>query len=281
MEPIIYKVGELKRIIAEQKQEFEPVLGPNVMTDNKRNNEKSYNDAEKSAKDYDGGLRPEKKGKLPDKSDGNRTTLDYNPRTDPGKDFKDKVDAQAKGYTSKLEEENGIEKAGQFDKEGKIKKFFSDDADKTNDLKDKLATSGIQGHNMKEDGETKKRNTMYENTAPKAKRLRFKNTKFLNEAQMLSRIPEEYKIDGQKIYMKDSADNEYLVECVKSEATGLIETNVLSYNNERVLSEQLNRMNQLFDYETSRDYAPASVKQRIEENSGFKEIMDLSRSLIK
>ena len=279
MSTISYTVGELKRIIKESKNEFDPKLGPNVMSDNKRNNEKSYKDAEKSAKDYDGGLRKEKKGELPEKSDGNRTTLDYNPRTDPGKDFKDKVDAQAKGYTSKLEMENGIEKAAEFDNDGKIKKYFSDDADKTNDLKKKLADSGIQGHNMKD--ENKKKNTMYENSAPKAKRLRFKNTKFLNESQMLSRIPEEYKIDGQKIYMKDAADNEYLVECTKSEATGIIETNVISYSNERVLSEQLDRVNQLFNYETNKDYAPATAKQRIAENSNFEDFMNLSRSLIK
>ena len=157
MSTISSTVGELKRIIKESKNEFDPKLGPNVMSDNKRNNEKSYKDAEKSAKDYDGGLRKEKKGELPEKSDGNRTTLDYNPRTDPGKDFKDKVDAQAKGYTSKLEMENGIEKAAEFDNDGKIKKYFSDDADKTNDLKKKLADSGIQGHNMKD--ENKKKNT--------------------------------------------------------------------------------------------------------------------------
>ena len=279
MEIISYKVGELKRIIKESKNEFDPKVGPNVMSDNKRNNEKSYKDAEKSAKDYDGGLRKEPKGSLPEKTDGNRTTLDYNPRIDPGKDFKDKVDAQAKGYTSKMEMENGIEKAAEFDNDGQIKKQFSDASDKTNDAKKKLADSGIQGHNLKD--ENKEKNTMYENTTPKAKRLKFKNTKFLNEAQMLDRIPEEYKVDGQRIYMKDSADNEYLVECVKSEKTGIIETNVLSYNNERVLSEQLERMNQLFNYETSKDYGPATVKQRIDENSGFKEIMDLSRSLIK
>lgn len=280
MSTISYSVGELKRIIKESKNEFDAKLGPNVMSDNKRNNEKSYKDAEKAAKDYDGGLRNENKGELPEKLDGNRTTLDYNPRTEPSKEFKDKVDAQAKGYTSKMEMENGIEKAAEFDNDGKIAKNFEDAADKVNKVKRDLAQSGIQGHNLKDEND-KPKNTMYENATPKAKRLRFKNTKFLNESQMLSRIPEEYKVDGQRIYMKDAADNEYLVECVKSETTGIIETNVLSYSNERLLSEQLDRVNQLFNYETSKDYAPASAKQRIEENSGFKEMMDLSRSLIK
>ena len=279
MGQISYKVGDLKRIIAEQTSEFKPVLGPNVISDNKKNNDKSYKDAEKAAKDYDGGLQPEKKGELPEKTDGNRTTLDYNPRTEPDKSFKDKVDAQAKGYTSKLEMDNDIEKIGEFDKDGKIKKQFTDASDKINKVKKDLADSGIQGHNLKD--ENKGKNTMYEQAKPKAKRLEFKHTKFLNEAHMLNRIPEEYKKDGQKIYMKDSVGNEYIVECTKSEATGFIETNVVGYNNPKLLAEQKERIEKLFDYETSKEFAPTTAKQRIEENRSFQEIMDLSRSLIK
>lgn len=280
MSTISYKVGELRQIVRESALQYSPVKGPGVDADNKRNNEKSYKDAEKAAKDYDGGLRPEKKGALPDKVDGNRTTLDYNPRTEPDKAFKDKVDAQAKGYTSKLEEENGIEKGGaEFDKDGKIKKNFADAADKANDVKHDLATSGIQGHNLKD--ENKKKETMYEQAKPKAKRLEFKHTKFINESQMLTRIPEEYKVDGQKIYMRDCNGNEYIVECVKSEKTGFIETNVVGYNNEKKLNEQVNRINQLFNYETEKEFAPSTAKQRIEENDSFQEMMNLSRSLIK
>lgn len=275
-----YKVGDLRRIVAEQAQEFKPKLGPSVMSDNKTNNDKSYKDAEKAAKDYDGGLKPEKKKELPEKLDGNRTTLDYNPRTEPDKSFKDKVNAQAQGYTSKLEKDNDIEKAGaEFDNDGKIAKQFKDASDKINDAKKKLADSGIQGNNLKD--ENKKKNTMYENSKPVAKRLEFKHTKFLNEAQMLDRIPEEYKTDGQKIYMKDSIGNEYIVECTKSEKTGFIETNVVGFSNPKLLSEQKERIEQLFDYESSKEFAPTTAKQRIEENNSFQDLMNLSRSLIK
>ena len=88
MEQISYKVGALKKLIAESAQEFEAKLGPGVKSDNKRNNEKSYKDAEKAAKDFDGGLTPEKKGELPAKEDYNKTTLDYNPRTEVSKEQK-------------------------------------------------------------------------------------------------------------------------------------------------------------------------------------------------
>ena len=250
------------------------------MSDNKKNNDKSYKDAEKAAKDYDGGLKPEKKGNLSDKLDGNRTTLDYNPRIEPDKSFKDKVEAQAKGFTSKLEEDNGIEKAGaEFDRDGKIMNQFKDAAEKRNDFEKKLADSGIQGNNLKD--ENKKKNTMFESKKPVAKRLEFKHTKFLNESQMLNRIPEEYKTDGQKIYMKDSIGNEYIVECVKSEKTGFIETNVVGFNNPKLLEEQKERIEQLFDYQSSKEFAPTTAKQRIEENNSFQDLMNLSRSLIK
>lgn len=275
-----YKVGDIRRIVAESTEKFKPVIGAGVEKADTENNEKSYKDAEKAAKDYDGGLQPEKKGELPEKIDGNRTTLDYNPRTEPDKAFKDKVEAQAQGYTSELEKKNGIEKAGaEFDKDGKIFNQFKDASDKINAAKKKLADSGIQGHNLKD--ENKEKNTMYEQAKPKAKRLEFKHTKFLNEAHMLTRIPEEYKNDGQKIYMKDSVGNEYIVECVKSEKSGFIETNVVGYNNPKLLAEQKERIEQLFDYESSKEFGPTTNAQRIEENKSFQDIMNLSRSLIK
>lgn len=274
MEQVSYRVGDIRRVIKESSLGFEPKLGANVKSDNKRNNEKSYKDAEKAAKDYDGGLKDEKKGNLPDKMDGNHTTLDYNPRTEVSKDFKDKVDAQLKGYTSKAEEKNGIEKAAEFDNDGKLKKHFTDASKEINKEKEILAHSGIQGANEPK----KEKNTMYEN---KAKRLVFKHTKFLNESQMISRIPEEYKIDGQKIYMKDSADNEYVVECVKSEKSGLIETNIVGYSNKRLEEAQQNRIAELFGFEHDKLQAPTSMQTRVDESRNFQDIMNLAREVIK
>lgn len=277
MEQIKITVGEIRKIIQESASEFEPKLGDGVMSDNKKNNDKSYKDAEKAAKDYDGGLKPEKKGKLPDKDDYNRTVLDYNPRTEPTKEYKDKVEAQLQGYTSKMEKENGIEKVGEFDNDGKLGDYFKKSSDKINKEKEKLSRSGIQGKNL----DNEEKNTLYENMKPTAKRLYFKHTKFLNEAQMLSRIPEEYKKDGQVIYMKDSQDNEYIVECSKSERTGYIETNVLSYKNDRLMTEQANRIEMLMGYKSEKSHGTINEQVRADESKGFEDIMNLSRGLIK
>lgn len=276
MTQISYRVGDIKKFIRESS-EFKPVVGDGVTRTNASNNDKSYKDAEKAAKDFDGGLKPEKKGKLGVKPDTNKTTLDYNPTTPVSKEYKDRIDAQAKGYTSKLEEENGIEKAAEFDNDGKIKKQFTDAAKEHNDAKEKLAHSGINGQNLPKE----EKETMFENKTPKAKRLTFKHTKFVNENQMLSRIPEEYKKDGQKIYMKDSADNEYIVECVKSEKSGLIETIIIGYDNKRIVSEQMDRIKKLFDYETEKLFASRSNVEKLNENQSFQEMMDIARNLNK
>ena len=101
METYRISVKELKNLINESANEFKAKLGPNVEADNKKNNEKSYKDSEKRAKDYDGGLAKEEKKKLQQKEDYNRTTLDYNPINEPDKATKDRNEAQAEGYTSK------------------------------------------------------------------------------------------------------------------------------------------------------------------------------------
>ena len=112
MNTVCYKVGDLRQMVRESANEFKAKIGSNVESENKRNNEKSYKESEKRAKDYDGGLKDLKIGELSDKTDNNQTTLDYNPSIEPDKEYKKKVDAQAKGYTSELEEKNDNERGG-------------------------------------------------------------------------------------------------------------------------------------------------------------------------
>ena len=271
-----YKVGELKRLIAESSQEFSPVLGPSVKSDNKKNNEKSYKDAEAAAKNFDGGLKdPKKVANLYQKPDANRTTIDYNPRVEPDKEYKDKVNAQMKGYTSKLEEDNGIEKGGaEFDNEGKIAKQFKDAANKKNEEEANIAHAGLKARELPKI----KRNQMCENLTPK--RLIFKHTRFINEAQMLARIPEEYKKDGQKIYMKDSVGNEYIVEC-EMNTVGSIETNVRGFSNKEIMNEQISRIQELMNYKSGDAFASDTKNTRIDEDKNFSEVMNLARGLIR
>lgn len=281
MKGSFYRVSDLNRLIAESStnSEFKPVLGPNVEKDNKANNGKAYKDAEKRAKDFDGGLTEKpNKTKLYPKADSNRTTLDYNLRVEPTKEWKEKVEAQAKGYTSKMEQDNGIEKAAEFDNDGRIYKQFKDSNDEAQEARNALATSGLVSKELDKKGEIKKKPTMTESKTLKTKRLIFKNTIFLNESQMLQRIPEEYKRDGQTIHMQDKEGNDYVVECVKSQTTGVIETNVINFVNEEKLNEQRNRIHELFNYDAKSTSGRNVSANQLNEMDSFKKFMDTARS---
>ena len=106
-----YSVKELKQMIAEEKNEFKPVFGDGVESENKKNNKKTYKDIKNETDAKEEAVKHD----LEDKTDGNRTTLDYEFDAEPGKDYKKRVHAQAQGYTSTLEKDNDIEKVGEFD----------------------------------------------------------------------------------------------------------------------------------------------------------------------
>lgn len=252
-----YRVGDLKKLIRESANEFEPKLGPNVKSDNKRNNDKSYKDSQKRAKDYDGGLKEPTSKKLEPKRDSNKTTLDYNPVVEPSKEYKERVKAQALGYTSKLEQDNKIEKNADFEGAKKFYDQITDAQDELEKAKKSIEKSGLQARELPD--EYFKKNKLTE------KRLIFKKTKFVNENHMRTLIPEEYKKDGQVLHMKDKVGNEYIVEFVKSKYSGMLEENLIHYTNENMLKEQMNRVNELMGSKinntTSRKHAKINEDQ--------------------
>ena len=100
----------------------------------------------------------------------------------------------------------------------------------------------------------------------------------MNESQMLQLIPEEYKKNGQMIYMEDAHNNEYIVECVRSKRSGLIETNIVSYGNKTAMNEQMSRIQELMGFKTDTN----SRYNQINENKEFGEILGATRNkLIK
>jgi len=270
------RVGDLRQIVAESSSQFKPVMGDGVESNDKKNNDKSYKESEKRAKEESG----EKSGakapevKKVEKNDFNRTTLDYNPITEPSKEYKDRVKAQALGYTSKLEQENGIEKAADFEGNKKIYDAFSKQAETIADEKAKMAHSGLQAR-MRPESDFKKP-TLSENVnKPRAKRLTFKRTKLMNESQVLKLIPEQYKVDGQVIEMCDAHDNVYVVECVQSQKSGYVETNIVSHTNNREMNKQMKRIQELMGFETNTN----AKYNQINENKEFNNLLDTTRNL--
>ena len=131
MKTMTYKISDLRALLAERTSEVRAKLGPGVESGDKANNGKAYKDAEKRAKDYDGGLADSIEVAKYDKTkegDDNRTTLDYEVDNVDQK-YKDRIKAQAEGYTSVAEKENGIEKQGDFEGNKQIFKSITDDAD--------------------------------------------------------------------------------------------------------------------------------------------------------
>ena len=250
----VYTLSEFCNALRES-QEFKPRKGEKVESEDKKNNEKAVNDILKQGKKFDGGLSDEKKKENPrDITDYNKTTLDNDFAYEPSKEYKDRVKAQVHGFpsvenekNSKIEEENDS-----LDFEGN-KDFYEQNAEKRKKVANARQTdkhAGLKSHNLPK--ETFKDNTLYTNESRKMKRLNFSKTVFLNEAEMMKKIPDDMKIDGNKFYMKDAVGNEYLVECVKDKAINdIIHTKVVDYRNKEKIDETFKRMKELYGYKSS------------------------------
>ena len=250
----VYTLSEFCKVLKES-QEFKARKGKNVESEDKKNNEKAVNDILKQGKKFDGGLSDKKKKENPrDITDYNKTTLDNDFAYEPSKEYKDRVKAQVHGFpsaenekNSKIEEENDS-----LDFEGN-KDFYEQNAEKRKKVADARQTdkhAGLKSHNLPK--ETFKDNTLYTNESRKMKRLNFSKTVFLNEAEMMKKIPDDMKIDGNKFYMKDAVGNEYLVECVKDKVVNdIIYTKVVDYKNKEKIDETFKRMKELYGYKSS------------------------------
>lgn len=260
-----YKVGDLRKLVSESSNEFKAVLGAGVESENKTNNGKAYSDAKKRAKDYDGGLEKELGEEHPKyvKTDGNKTTLDYNPEN-VSKEYKDRVKAQVKGFTSTQEMNNGIEKMVD-EKEGEnIYNGLKDAGQEIHKNEKEFKRTGLQAREMPE--KTFDKEEMYEskdgfdmrqmidrfraNETPTTikehvKTVYFKKTAFLNEEHMKTRIPDEFKNEGMQFKMKDKNGNIYLLEWKNNQGV------ILEHANKSADDASLNRIKNLYNYKTT------------------------------
>lgn len=293
---ITCKVGDLKRIISESSNEFKAVLGPNVEKENNSNNDKAYKDAKKRAKDFDGGLNKEvgeEKAKY-EKNDFNKTTLDYTPEN-ADDNYRKRVHAQVKGYSSEQEMNNGIEKSGDFSDNENIYKAIKKSGEEYQDNEKKFKKSGLQAREWPD--ETFEKNTMYEsidgfnmrkmidtiankeknfssvseNKSNNVKTVYFKKTTFLTEEHMLSKIPDEFKKEGERFKMKDKTDNEYIIEWKNNKGR------IVEHNNKSGLNESINRMKSLFEYKSSDSKTDRALREN-ESDTAFNSTLNNARN---
>lgn len=110
----------------------------------------------------------------------------------------------------------------------------------------------------------------------KIKNIKFKRTKFLSENHMLTKVPDEFKNEGNKFIMSDAEGNSYLVEWHKNEAPD-IEKRI----NKKLVNEELNRIKNLYNYH-SKDYFNTTTSiSRMQENREFSDMIGKARKLLK
>ena len=275
----VLTVKAIKGLIKESQQQFKAKLGNGVESGNKTNNGKAYSDAKKRAKDFDGGLSDEVGEKKADykKEDFNKTLMDYTP---------DNVTPEYKKRVKK-EFVNG-------DKENeKIYKELKKSGEEQQKNEKELKKSGLQARewpdevfdkdNMYESRDgfdmRKMLNSLNEKTTRKqfneshVKTVLFKKTEFLNEAHMISRIPDDFKKNGTSFKMKDKNGSEYLVEWDNNKA------NIIEHVNKKGMDESISRMKELFDYRPSD--TKTNYSDRLNENDDkFQETLNKMRKII-
>ena len=275
----VLTVKAIKGLIKESQQEFKAKIGNGVESGNKANNGKAYSDAKKRAKDFDGGLSDEVGEKKADykKEDFNKTLMDYTP---------DNVTPEYKKRVKK-EFVNGD------DENEKVYKELKKSGEEQQKNEKELKKSGLQARewpdevfdkgNMYESRDgfdmRKMLNSLNEKTTRKqfneshVKTVLFKKTEFLNEAHMISRIPDDFKKNGTSFKMKDKNGSEYLVEWDNNKA------NIIEHVNKKGMDESISRMKELFDYrscDTKTNYS-----DRLNENDDkFQETLNKMRKII-
>ncbi len=265
-------VGELKRVIKESQNEFKPIYFGH--DESKKINDKAYSDIKKETDKYDGGLTNKSKkigGGIGATDNKGMHDLTYDNINKP---FIDKAKSQMKGYPSKdAEDRHKKDEFGNaiYDNDGKIYDAAKDHAKAAKQGKDTASEIGLTGRQLKKSDIEDLDKTMYENK--RIKRLTF-HTKFLSEGHMISKIPDELKVEGNKFLMRDTADNEYLVEWKSNKPE------VTKKLNMTLVNEQKERIRQLWGYKSPETNVTTS-SFRLKEGNELTDMVNKARKLIK
>lgn len=275
----LYTISDLNRIIKEGN-EFRPTMGVNVVRDNTKNNEKAVGDIMKETSKLEKGAKTSKKASKSElDQDWNRTTLDSHFAYEPSREYKERVRAQVHGFPSKENEENSdTEENESLDYEGN-KEFYKEQTSKSKKINDndmEIKRSGLAARTKPK--ENFKNQTIF-NENKTMKRLHFKNTRFLSESQMLSKVPEDYKTDGNVFLMKDCTGAEFIVECTVDDRFNFAKFNVVTKPTKKALNEEFNRMEKLYEYK-SEDYNTGTTNQsRKDEDCNVANMLNIMKNI--
>lgn len=278
----VYTISELKRILLESANESKPHIDPKVIKDDKQNNVKAVKDIMKETGAMEDKAVKEKRKTTPENLyDTNKTTLDVNFAYAPSKEYKERVKSQVNGFASKEHENNSdvndsVDVSGNkefFDEREKISKY-------KNDKETENRHAGLKSHNK--DKENFKDNTIYKNESKKMKKLHFKNTVFLSEAQIIKKVPDDYKFDGSRFIMEDKNNNEYLIECkVDDNLKAFTQIKVTKRDTKEQIEEQIKRMQQLYDYKSSDYFKDTTCESRSYETKELSKLINEVKDMQK
>ena len=86
---------------------------------------------------------------------------------------------------------------------------------------------------------------------------------------MLSKVPDDFKIEGRKFIMKDRDNNEFIVEWHEKPIVSA-KTNI---------NEQKNRIHELFNYKRTESNTTSTM--RLTEDNKINDMLDKARRLMK
>lgn len=248
-----YTIGELLQINEESaRNEFKPKFG-NGAERNSSNNDKAVKEIIKNASELDKDAHRNDTSVKPrvEFPDYNKTTLDVNFEYEPDDTWKDRVEAQVKGYPSVQNmKKNGYDQSLGFDGNENFYKARKEMSNDRNDLDTIERESGLKARIKKDEIDYSNKTPF--NEAKQIKRLVFKNTTFLSESQVLSKVPEDYRIDENRFYMRDKTGTDYLIEC-KADPFGYVHMQIVNKFNKQVINEELEKMKRLAGYKYSDD----------------------------
>lgn len=254
-----YNVGELRRVIKESTDEFRPVV---YNDDNKKINDKAYSEMAKATTKGDA-RKVAKNPTYPYTDNKGMEDLDYDNINDK---FIEDNKSRRKGYVNKQAEDahknDAFGNAEFNDIDG-----IDDHVKMMKDGKVKGKAIGLTASNIPQKEYEKQHKSVDENRYMK---LTFKNTTFLTEQHMLSRVPDNYKVEGKKFIMKDKANHEYLVEWHIEDDPKVV--------NKTLINEQQDRIKTLFNYKRGESNTNGSL--RLTEDYKINDMLNKARKLM-
>jgi len=254
-----------KRMIkeAKSKDEFAPVFGKDVVKNNKKYNDESYKLTKKRTNAIEGavgGIEITEENDTDaqvafERSSKGNERLKYDlPVSDRTKEHIEKHIVGKNGKeVAPGESVKGNEK---FLKKAKRLNKWDNENPGHNTSVDQIAP-------IEKTANLKKHSGVKENR----KRLNFKRTLFLSEEHMFNLIPEDFKKDGYKFYMKDRDDNDFLLEWSDKENKPFILDSV----NKNMINESFNTFHRLLNYKSSDYVKTTTPKMRVNESKVVKE----------